>query len=218
MNQGLFITFEGTEASGKSTQISLLAGHLQSLGHQVKLLREPGGTPIGEELRRILKHGERNRPMTPEAELLLMSASRAQLVREVIQPGLKAGVTILCDRFFDSTTAYQGYGRGLDLNMIRQITQFAVGVTQPDLTLLFVVPIAISEQRRQTRQTGLASECDRFEEAGREFFTKVERGYNAIAQQEPDRVKRVDATQTIEQVQTQAWAFVESFLQSRGVI
>jgi dTMP kinase len=214
MNPGVFITFEGTEGSGKSTQISLLAGRLQSLGHPIKLLREPGGTPIGEELRHILKHSAKSQAMTAEAELLLMSASRAQLVREVIQPALKSGITVLCDRFFDSTTVYQGYGRGLDLEMIHQITQFAVGSTQPDLTLLFMVPIAVSEQRRQTRQNGLPPERDRFEEAGREFFAKVEYGYNAIARQEPGRIKLIDATQTIEQVQTQVSGCVDSLLQN----
>lgn len=216
MKPGLFISFEGTEGSGKSTQISLLSSHLQSLGHPVKLLREPGGTLIGEELRHILKHSAKSQAMTAEAELLLMSASRAQLVREIIQPALKAGFFVICDRFFDSTTVYQGYGRGLDLETIRRITEFAVGKTQPDLTLLFMVPIAISEERRQTRQSSLPPEHDRFEEAGREFFTRVEAGYNAIAQQEPGRIKRIDSTQTIEQVQTQAWGCLESLLKARG--
>lgn len=214
MNPGVFITFEGTEGSGKSTQISLLASRLQSLGHSVKLLREPGGTPIGEELRHILKHSVKSHAMTAEAELLLMSASRAQLVREIIQPGLEAGITILCDRFFDSTTVYQGYGRGLDLETIRQITQFAVGRTKPDLTLLFMMPIAISEQRRLARQSGLPAERDRFEEAGREFFAKVENGYNAISLQESARIKRIDATQSIDQVQAQVWGIVETLLQA----
>jgi dTMP kinase len=218
MNPGVFITFEGTEGSGKSTQISLLASHLQSLGRPFKLLREPGGTLIGEELRHLLKHSAKSQAMTPEAELLLMSASRAQLVREVIQPALKAGITVLCDRFFDSTTVYQGYGRGLNLETIRQITRFAVGSAQPDLTLLFMVPIAVSEQRRQKRQTGLPPAHDRFEEAGRDFFAKVECGYNAIAKQEPDRIKRLDATQTIEQLQTQVRAFVETLLQMHGAV
>ena len=113
--KGLFITFEGTEGSGKSTQISLLAERLRELGHTVRTLREPGGTPIGEEIRHTLKHSKDNDAMTPEAELLLMNASRAQLVREVIRPALAAGEIVLCDRFYDSTTAYQGYGRQLDL-------------------------------------------------------------------------------------------------------
>ena len=125
--KGLFITFEGTEGSGKTTQISLLAERLRSMGHSVRTLREPGGTPIGEEIRHTLKHSPANHAMTAEAELLLMNASRAQLVREVIRPALAAGEIVLCDRFYDSTTAYQGYGRQLDLQMVKHIIDVAVG-------------------------------------------------------------------------------------------
>src|SRR4030095_12973724 len=113
-----FITFEGTEGSGKSTQISLLAEQLRALKHSVRTIREPGGTPIGEEIRHTLKHSVTNQAMTSEAELLLMNASRAQLVREVIRPALDAGEIVLSDRFYDSSIAYQGYGRGLDLNAV----------------------------------------------------------------------------------------------------
>ncbi len=123
---GLFITFEGTEGSGKSTQIALLTAKLAALGHAVRALREPGGTPIGEEIRHTLKHSNVNHAMTPETELLLMNASRAQLVREVIRPALENGEIVVCDRFYDSTTAYQGYGRGLDLNLVRQTASFAL--------------------------------------------------------------------------------------------
>src|SRR6516165_4765911 len=118
---GLFITFEGNEGSGKSSQIALLAKRLQTMGHRVNKLREPGGTPIGEEIRHTLKHSLNNQAMTPETELLLMNASRAQLVREVIRPALEAGEIVLSDRFYDSTTAYQGYGRQLDLTMVQAI-------------------------------------------------------------------------------------------------
>src|ERR1051326_6416268 len=116
---GLFITFEGTEGSGKSTQVALLAERLRHLGRTVRTLREPGGTPIGEEIRHTLKHSKANEAMTAEAELLLMNATRAQLGREVIRPALAAGEIILSDRFYDSTTAYQGYGRQLDLNTVK---------------------------------------------------------------------------------------------------
>src|SRR5947208_12026265 len=150
--KGVFITFEGTEGSGKSTQITRLAERLQKLGRSVGLLREPGGTPIGEEIRHTLKHSEQNRAMTAEAELLLMNASRAQLVREVIRPALQAGEIVLCDRFYDSTVAYQGYGRQLDLKIVRAIVDFAVGATRPDLTLFLMVPVALSEARRLDRQ------------------------------------------------------------------
>src|SRR6266550_9628152 len=129
MSKGLFISFEGTEGCGKSTQIKLLAERLAALGHRVHTLREPGGTPIGEEIRHTLKHSPQNQAMTAEAELLLMNASRAQLVREVIRPALAAGEVVLCDRFYDSTTAYQGHGRGLNLETVRRIIDFAVGDT-----------------------------------------------------------------------------------------
>src|ERR1039457_5712783 len=118
-----FITFEGTEGSGKTTQISLLADRRRSMGHRVRTLREPGGTPIGEEIRHTLKHSPTTHAMSAEAELLLMNASRAQLVREVIRPALEAGDIVLCDRFSDSTTAYQGYGRELDLRMVKNIIE-----------------------------------------------------------------------------------------------
>src|SRR5580658_3856995 len=126
---GILISFEGSEGCGKSTQISLLADHLRRLGRTVRLLREPGGTPIGEEIRHTLKHSLSNQAMTAEAELLLMNASRAQLVREVIRPALAEGEIVLCDRFYDSTTAYQGYGRGLDLQQVQTVIDFAVGET-----------------------------------------------------------------------------------------
>src|SRR6185436_9698499 len=159
---GLFITFEGTEGSGKSTQIALLADRLRALKRTVRTLREPGGTPIGEEIRHTLKHSHDNAAMTPEAELLLMNASRAQLVREVIRPALAAGEIVLCDRFYHSTLAYQGYGQQLELTRVQQVIDFAVGDTRPDLTLMLHVPLAISEQRRKSRSSSVR---DRFEEA-----------------------------------------------------
>src|ERR1700723_919221 len=134
MSKGLFITFEGTEGCGKSTQVELLAKQLRTLGHHVRILREPGGTSIGEEIRHTLKHSKNNAAMTSEAELLLMNASRAQLVREIIRPALAAGEIVLCDRFYDSTTAYQGHGRGLNLKLVKAVVDFAVGDTHPDLT------------------------------------------------------------------------------------
>src|SRR5258708_2416087 len=144
---GLLITFEGTEGCGKSTQIAILAERLHALGRTVKLVREPGGTPIGEEIRHTLKHSASNHAMTSEAELLLMNASRAQLVREVIRPALAAGEIILCDRFYDSTTAYQGYGRQLDLEKVKAVIEFAVGETKPNLTLFVHVPPEVSAER-----------------------------------------------------------------------
>jgi dTMP kinase len=197
---GLFISLEGTEGCGKSTQVRLLTDRLTRLGHAVRSLREPGGTPIGEEIRHTLKHSAQNTAMTPEAELLLMNASRAQLVREVIRPALQAGELIVCDRFHDSTLAYQGYGRQLDLKRVREIIDFAIGDTHPDLTLLLTLPLEVSEQRRQSRQSTAPPQRDRMEEAGREFFQRVEQGYLALAAIEPQRIRCIDATASVETV------------------
>ena len=227
---GLFITFEGTEGGGKSTQIVRLAERIRAQGRSVLVLREPGGTPIGEEIRHTLKHSPQNHAMTAEAELLLMNASRAQLVREVIRPALARGDVVLSDRFYDSTIAYQAYGRGLDLEMVRRIIGFAVGETLPHLTLLLDIPLAVSEARRLTRQTKLFSEPttsspttgpriafnealrDRMEEADQDFFRRVEQGYRALAAAEPARVKVIDATQAIETVAAEIWRIVEPTL------
>ena len=216
--KGLFITFEGTEGSGKSTQVSLLAERLRGLGHTVRTLREPGGTPIGEEIRHTLKHSLANHAMTAEAELLLMNASRAQIVREIIRPALAAGEIVLCDRFYDSTTAYQGYGRQLDLKVVKAVVDFAVGDTRPDLTLLLMVPQEISEQRRIARQPTLPLKIqrDRIEEAGHSFFERVAKGYQAIAGAEPKRVRTVAATQSVEQIRAAIWILLEPFLLKRA--
>ncbi len=230
--KGLFITFEGTEGGGKSTQVSLLAERLRKSGQPVRVLREPGGTPIGEEIRHTLQHSDANHAMTFEAELLLMNASRAQLVREVIRPALAAGEIVLCDRYYDSTTAYQGHGRGLDLALVRTMVDFAVGETRPGLTLLLVVPLEVSEQRRRGRQHQQAlfpvpdgardpksaplnfgvARRDRMEEADRAFFERVEKGYQVIARAEPKRVRPLDATQSVEAVSVEIWKLVEPLL------
>lgn len=211
--RGLFITFEGTEGGGKSTQIQRLAERLRATGRTVRLLREPGGTPAGEEIRHLLKHSDANRGLTSEAELLLMNASRAQLVREVIRPALAAGEIVLSDRFYDSTTAYQGYGRQLDLHHVRAVIDFAVGETRPDLTLLLHVPVEVSEARRAARAgQGGAPVRDRFEEADREFFRRVEHGYRQIAAAEPARIQTIDATQSIDTVAATIWTRVAPLL------
>jgi len=206
---GLFISFEGTEGSGKSTQISLLTERLRSLGYRVRTTREPGGTPIGEEIRHTLKHSASNQAMTAEAELLLMNASRAQLVREVIRPGLDAGDIIVCDRFYDSTVAYQGYGRQLDLRIVKAIIDFAVGPTRPDLTLLLAVPPEVSEERRLARQATMPFMRDRMEEADRHFFERVARGYQALAAAEPERVRYLEAEGGVEAIYEAIWRIVE---------
>jgi dTMP kinase len=212
--KGLFITFEGNEGSGKTTQILLLAERLRELGHKVRTIREPGGTPIGEEVRHTLKHSKQNEAMTAEAELLLMNASRAQLVREVIRPALAAGEIVVSDRFYDSTTAYQGYGRQLDLKMVKAVIDFAVGDTKPDLTLLFVVPPETSEARLRSRQVTLPFVRDRIEEADHSFFDRVAKGYEAIAAAEPKRVRVVNAARSIEAIRTDVWKIIQPALVS----
>ena len=206
--KGLFITFEGTEGCGKSTQVRLLVERLSALGHRVRTHREPGGTPIGEEIRHTLKHSHANAAMTAEAELLLMNASRAQLVREVIRPALAAGEIIVCDRFYDSTTAYQGYGRGLDLEKVKAVVEFAVGETKPDITFLVQVPPEVSAERLRSRQENLPFVRDRIEEADRAFFERVAKGYDAIAATETARVKSINGTQPVETVCAAIWELV----------
>ncbi|HEX4343542.1 MAG TPA: dTMP kinase [Verrucomicrobiae bacterium] len=210
--RGLFITFEGNEGSGKTTQILFLAERLRELGHKVRTIREPGGTPIGEEVRHTLKHSKQNAAMTAEAELLLMNASRAQLVREVISPALAAGEIVISDRFYDSTTAYQGYGRQLDLKMVKAVIDIAVGKTRPDVTLLFNVPPETSEARLRSRQSTLPFVRDRIEEADKAFFERVTKGYEAIAAEEPERVKIINAARSVEAVRTDVWQTIQPAL------
>lgn len=212
---GFFITFEGTEGSGKSTQISLLAEHLRAMGHSVRTTREPGGTPIGDEIRHTLKHSSANDAMTAEAELLLMNASRAQLVREVIRPALEAGEIVLSDRFYDSTIAYQGFGRGLNLGIVRSIVDFAVGTTRPDLTLLLLVSRDVSEERLLARQATLPFMRDRIEEADRDFFERVAKGYHNIAASDPQRVRSIYASGTVEEIRQAIWKQVEPLFSRR---
>ncbi len=216
MRRGLFITFEGSEGCGKSTQAGLLAERLRALGHRVRTLREPGGTPIGEEIRHTLKHSTQNAAMTSEAELLLMNASRAQLVREVIRPALAAGEIVVSDRFYDSTTAYQWYGRQLNLEQVRTVVDFAVGETRPDLTLLLQVPPAVSAERLRSRQAILPFVRDRIEEADREFFERVAAGFGAIAAAEPKRVKIVNAAAAVDVVCARVWDLVQPVLPPVG--
>lgn len=216
MANGFFITFEGSEGCGKSTQIELLARRLRGLGYRARLAREPGGTPIGEEIRHTLKHSHDNAAMTAEAELLLMNASRAQLVREVIRPALAAGEMVLCDRFFDSTVAYQGYGRQLDFQLVQSVIDLAVGETRPNLTLLLTVSPEISELRRVLRQSTLPFMRDRIEEADRDFFARVERGFATIAAAEPKRFRVIEASGTVESVSDRIWDLVRPQLPKIG--
>ena len=216
MNKGFFITLEGTEGSGKSTQVAVLLDRLRAVGYRVRGIREPGSTPIGEEIRHTLKHSNSNAAMTAEAELLLMNASRAQLVREIIRPALLAGEIVVCDRFYDSTTAYQGYGRQLDLAQVKSIVDFAVGDTRPDLTLFLHVPAEVSVERRRSRQGTLPFVRDRIEESDQKFFERVAHGFGAIAAAEPHRVKFINGHLPPDLVCSRIWDIVEPLLPPVG--
>jgi dTMP kinase len=212
---GIFISFEGTEGCGKSTQVTLLAERLRESGRTVRLLREPGGTPIGEEIRHTLKHSKDNTAMTWEAELLLMNASRAQLVREIIRPALAAGEVVISDRFFDSTTAYQGYGRQLDLVAVQRVIDLAVEATVPSVTFLVTVPAEVSEERLRSRQATMPFVRDRIEESDRAFFERVACGYEEIAAKNPQRIRRINGAQAVEHVHQDIWRECERVFASR---
>ena len=191
---GLFITFEGPEGSGKTTQIRRLADWLGDQGREVLTTREPGGTRIGEAIREVLlspAHTE----MCAEAEILLFSAARAQIVRETLQPHLARGGVVLCDRFADSTLAYQGYGRLLDLDTLRQITLFATGGLVPALTICLDLPVVEGLRRKQG---GDQAEWNRMERERLDFQERVRRGYLALAAAEPQRWFVLDALREIE--------------------
>lgn len=187
-NSGRFITFEGIDGSGKSTQIAMLEQALHRANIPVKTLREPGGTKIGEAIRRVILDPQ-HAAMHLETELLLFAAARAQLVREVIRPSLKAGIWILCDRFADSSVAYQGYGRGLDINMIEAINDMATKQHRPDKTILLDIPVKLALDRRQARGTG----SDRIDQENLDFMRRTRDGYRQMAKKEPDRFILVDA-------------------------
>jgi dTMP kinase len=193
----MFISFEGIDFCGKSTQIRLLNDYFTAKGLETLLIREPGGTHISEKVRDILLdnkiHG-----MTIETEILLFSAARAQLVRNVINPALAQGKIVLSDRFFDSTTAYQGYGRGVKPEFVEQINSFAVGDTIPALTFFLDVTVAKALERRST----MKSEPDRMEQSGRDFYERVRNGYIQLAAKH-SRFVRIDAMQPIEIVHRQ---------------
>lgn len=194
--KSLFISLEGPDGSGKTTQIDLLAEHLRGLGQDVLITREPGGTPIGDQIRTVL-HDIRNIEMTSETEFLLYSASRAQHVRQVIQPHLARGGTVLCDRFADSSRAYQGYGRELELDEICGITQFATGGLAPDLTVYLDLAVELGIERKQSAHAAQAGEWNRLDQQTLDFHRRVRQGYLKMAEAEPDRWLVVDATHSI---------------------
>lgn len=196
---GFFVTLEGPEGSGKSTQARLLAGYLEARGEAVLQTREPGGTPIGDQVREVL-HSLENTAMTPEAELLLYSAARAQIVVQVIRPALDAGKIVLSDRYADSTIAYQGYGRRLDLDLVRRVTEFATGGLKPDLTFYIDVTVDAGLQRRKDGHIR-GEEWNRMDSLSREFYDRVRSGYIEMMRQEPERWVRIDGSEGIGTVQ-----------------
>ncbi|WP_270254674.1 dTMP kinase [Collinsella intestinalis] len=193
-SRGLFITVEGIDGCGKSTQARLIAAALEAAGHDVLRLREPGGVKISEQIRAILLDPA-NGEMGDVCELLLYEAARAQLVHQVIRPALAAGKTVVCDRFYDSTTAYQAFADGLDRNMVSQANELAVDGCRPDLTLVFDLPVEDALRRRSGREAE-----DRLELKGLEFQERVAAGFRAVAADEPDRVKLIDAGGPIAEV------------------
>ena len=193
-SRGLFITVEGIDGCGKSTQARLIAAALEAAGHDVLRLREPGGVKISEQIRAILLDPA-NAEMGDVCELLLYEAARAQLVHQVIRPALAAGKTVVCDRFYDSTTAYQAFADGLDRNMVSQANELAVDGCRPDLTLVFDLPVEDALRRRSGREAE-----DRLELKGLEFQERVAAGFRAVAADEPDRVKLIDAGGSIAEV------------------
>lgn len=209
MPRGLFITLEGGEGAGKSTNLAYIRQWLQREGHQVVVTREPGGTELGERVRDILLHSKQLH-MTPECEMLLMFAARSEHLAKVIRPALAAGKVVLCDRFTDATYAYQGGGRGLAAERIAAIENWVQVDLRPDLTLLLDVPVEAGRER-----AGLRGEPDRFERENNDFFTRVRETYLARAQAEPARMRVIDASRTLEQVEQQIGSVLEELVRGR---
>ncbi|WP_300787123.1 dTMP kinase [uncultured Desulfovibrio sp.] len=213
----MFISFEGIEGSGKSTALTLLAQELERRGYDVLRTREPGGCGLGRALRPILLDA-RTRSLNMRAELYLFLADRAQHVAEVIRPALEAGQIVLCDRYTDSTLAYQGYGRGLDPEKLRRINEMATGGLVPDLTLLMDLPVGLGLERaglRNQRQGTVLSE-GRFDAESMDFHERVRQGYLALAAEEPCRIACIDAEQRPEDVLLQGLSAVEDYLARSG--
>ena len=206
MASGRFITVEGTEGAGKSTNLEFVSQHLAAAGKRVMVTREPGGTPLGEDIRGLLL-GHRHDGMSVDAELLLMFAARAEHLHRVIRPALARGDWVLCDRFTDATFAYQGGGRGVPSARIAMLEQWVQGDLRPDLTLYLDVPVETGLAR-----AGRRSDPDRFEKEQSSFFDQVRAAYLRIAREQPGRIKVVDAGQTLEAVRGQLAAHLDAFL------
>ena len=211
----LFITFEGVEGSGKTTQIRRLKRYLTQKGIPCKVTREPGGCPIGERIRKVLLNPD-HREMTPLSELFLYEASRTQHVKEVIEPLLKRGTVVLCDRFTDASIAYQGYGRKVDLSWVVRLNRLSSEGIQPDVTFLLDCPIDLGLKRAIQRNRTLKKEREeRFEREDIEFHRRVRKGYLAIARKEPGRVKVIDTRQGEERVFEKIRKIVDNLVESK---
>jgi len=210
--KGRLISFEGSEGSGKSTQIMQLAERLSEAGYDVITVREPGGTELGEQIRNIIVHNSKGDEMCPETELLLFAAARAQLVREVIAPALMRGAIVVSDRFLDSSTVYQGIARNLALGPVNHINHFAVGNVMPDLTIVLDVPTEVSLQRIRQRASDLP---DRMERENIDFYTKVREGYLLLAKELPERLVVINGCQAQAKIQQQIWTNVGNHLPAK---
>ncbi len=206
---GKLISFEGSEGSGKSTQIACLAEHFQKTKREVVTTREPGGTEIGEQIRNIIVHNSKGDEMCAETELLLFTAARAQVVREVIAPALVRGAIVLSDRFLDSSTVYQGIGRNLAADPVAQINRFAVGNVMPDLTVVIDVPTEIGLARLKQRASDLP---DRMERENVSFYNKIREGYLVLANSMPERFIVIDGTKNQEAIAKKIWSEVQARL------
>lgn len=211
-----FISFEGIEGSGKTTQIKLLASRLESLGYDVLITREPGGCPIADQIRRILLDPD-NDNLDPKAELLLYAAARAQHVAEIILPALEQNRIVLCDRYCDATLAYQGYARGLDLQLVQQLNILAAGMCRPHLTLLLdMQPEHGIERARDRNAANQGPDEGRFEQETLAFHNKVRQGYLKLAEEEPRRIKIVDADGTLEEIAMRIWRIASNVFKPQG--
>ena len=208
MTKGRLITFEGPEGAGKSTQAAMLIARLEARGIEIIYTREPGGTKLGEAIRGVLQYNAAGEAPCPESEVLLFEASRAQLVRQVILPALERGAWVVCDRFFDSTTAYQGFGRGFPVELMETINRFAVGDAVPDMTILLDVNVSLGMQRCAKRQAGQAMKYDRIESEALEFHERVRQGYLELARRYPERFRQVDAMRHAEPIADDVWRLV----------
>jgi dTMP kinase len=204
MSRGVFITFEGSEGCGKSTQAKRLALRLEETGRRVLITREPGGTALGEKIRDLLQFAPESFAMAAETELLLFEASRSQLVREIIRPALEQGAVVISDRFFDSTTVYQGVARKLEPDIVATLNDFAAGGDRPDLTIILDVEVAVARER-MLRRVRAVQALDRMEQEPLEFYERVGEGYRELARREPARIRLLDGSRSADEIEGEIW-------------